>query len=69
MFSQTFCYWDKQQSAESNIIQFLNCTKDQSSHFCDCYLVSKWIFQHRLWSDEMSRRIPATTGVCRHKQL
>ena len=20
--------------------------KDQSSHFCDCFLVSKWIFQH-----------------------
>jgi len=47
--SQTFCYWDKQQSADSNIIQLhltLKCTKDQSSHFCDCFLVSKWIFQH-----------------------
>ena len=49
MLSQTFCYWDKQQSAERNIIQFhltLKCTKDQSSLFCDCLLVSKWIFQH-----------------------
>ena len=49
MLSQTFCYWDKEQSAESNIIQFhltLKCTKDQSSHFCDCCLVSKWNFQH-----------------------
>jgi len=44
MFSQKFCYWDKQQSAESNMIQFhltLKCTKGQSSHFCDCFLVSK----------------------------
>ena len=43
------CYWDKQQSAESNIIQFhltLKCSKDQSFHFCDCFSVSKWIFQH-----------------------
>jgi len=24
----------------------LKCTKDQSSHFCDCFLVSKLIFQH-----------------------
>jgi len=49
MLSQNFCYWDKQQSAESNIIQFphtLKCTKDQSSRFCDCVLCSKWIFQH-----------------------
>jgi len=49
MFSQIFCYWDKQQWAESNIIQFhltLKCTKDQSFHFCDCVLVSKWIFQY-----------------------
>ena len=46
MLSQTFCYWDKKQSADSNIIQFhltLKCTKDQSSHFCDCF---KRIFQH-----------------------
>jgi len=38
MLSQIFCYWNKQQSADSNIIQFhfiLKCTKDQSSHFCD----------------------------------
>jgi len=43
------CYWDKQQSAESNITQFhltLECTKGQSSNFFDCVLVSKWIFQH-----------------------
>jgi len=49
MLSQTFCYWDKYQSADSIIIQFhltLKCTQDQSSHFCDCFLVSKWIFQH-----------------------
>jgi len=48
MLSQTFCYWGKQQSTESNIFQFhltLQCTKDQSFHFCDCLLVSKWIFQ------------------------
>jgi len=33
MLSQTLCYWDKQQSADSNIIQLhltLKCTKDQS---------------------------------------
>jgi len=49
MLSQTFFYWDKQQSADSNIIQLhltLKCTKDQSSHFWECFLVSKWIFQH-----------------------
>jgi len=37
-------YWDKQQSVDSDIIQFhltLKCTKDQSSHFCACFLVSK----------------------------
>jgi len=39
----------EQQSADSNIIQLhliLKCTKDETSHFCDCFLVSKWIFQH-----------------------
>jgi len=49
MLSQTFCYWNKQQFADSNIIQFhltLKCTKDQSSHFSDCFLVSKLIFQY-----------------------
>ena len=49
MLSQIFCYWDKQQSAESNIIQFhltLKCTKDHCCHFCNCFLVSKWIFQN-----------------------
>ena len=49
MLSETFCYWDKQLSADSNATQFhltLKCTKDQSSHFCDCFLISKWIFQH-----------------------
>ena len=49
MLWQTFCYWGKQQSADRNVIQFhftLKCTKDQSSHFCDCFLVSKWLFQH-----------------------
>jgi len=49
MFSQSFCYCDKKQSAESNVTQFhltLKRIKDQSSHFCDCVLVSKRIFQH-----------------------
>jgi len=49
MHSQTFCYWAKQQSADSYISQFhltLKCTKDQSSHLCDCLLVLKWIFQN-----------------------
>ena len=49
MLSQTFFYWDKQQSADSDIIQLhltLKCTKDQSSHFCNCFLVSKWVFKH-----------------------
>jgi len=49
MLSQPFCNWDKQQSADSNIIQFhftLKCTKDKSSHFYDCFLVSKWLFQN-----------------------
>ena len=35
-----------------NIIQLhltLKCTKDQSSDFCDCFLVSKWIFQHYVY--------------------
>jgi len=35
MLSQTFSYWDKQQSADSKIIQFyltLKCTVDQYSH-------------------------------------
>jgi len=44
--SQTFCYWGKQQSADINIIQLhptLKCTKDQSSHFYNCFLVSKRI--------------------------
>ena len=48
MLSETFCYWEKQQSADSNIVQFhltLKSTKDQSLHFCDCFLVSKWNFQ------------------------
>jgi len=47
LLSQIFCYWDKQQSADSNTIQLhltLKCTKGQSSHFCDCFLVSNWIF-------------------------
>jgi len=49
MLSQTFRYWNKQQSVDSNIIQFhfiLKCTKDQSFHFRDSFLVSKWIFHH-----------------------
>ena len=49
MRSQTFCYWAKQQSVDSYIFQFhltLKCTKDQSSHLCDCFLVLKGIFQN-----------------------
>jgi len=49
MLTQTFCYWDKQQSADSNLIQLhltLKCMKDEPFHFCDCFLVSKWVFQH-----------------------
>jgi len=49
MLSKNVCYWDKKQSADSNVIQFhltVKCTKDQSSHFYDCFLVSKLIFQH-----------------------
>jgi len=49
MLSQIFCYWDKQQSAESNITHFhltLKCTIGQFFHFCNCVVVSKWIFQH-----------------------
>ena len=49
MLSPIFCYWGKKNSGESNIIQFhltLKCTIDHSSHFCDCVLVSKRIFQH-----------------------
>jgi len=49
MLSQIFCYWNNQQSAESILIQlhFIpKCTNDQSSHFCDCFSVSKLIFQH-----------------------
>jgi len=48
MLSQMFCYWGKQQSVDNNVIQLhltLKCTKDKSSHFCDCFLVSIWIFQ------------------------
>jgi len=50
MFSQMFGYWNKQQAADSNIIQLrfiLKCTKDQSTHFCDCFLVYKLNFQHK----------------------
>jgi len=49
MLSQTCCCWYKQQPADTNIIQLhlkLKCTKDQYFHFCDCFLVSKWVFQH-----------------------
>jgi len=49
MLSQTFCYWDKQQSADSNIIQFylaLKCTIDQSSHLHDRLLALNWTFHH-----------------------
>jgi len=49
MLLQAFRNWDKKQSADSNVIQFhltLKCMKDQSSHFCDCFLISKWILQH-----------------------
>jgi len=49
MLSQAFCFWDKQQSADSNTIQFrllLKCMKDQPSYFCDCCLASNLIFHH-----------------------
>jgi len=49
MLSQAFCCWDKQQSADFSIFQFhltMKCTEDQSCHFCDCFLVLKWIFQN-----------------------
>ena len=49
MLSQTFCYWDKQQSADSNIIQFyltLKCTIDQSFYFYHRLLASNWAFYH-----------------------
>jgi len=71
MFSQTLYYWDKEQPADSNIIQFyltLKFTKGQSSHFCDCFLVLKWILQYH---DRGLTKFDAgsTTGVSRHKQL
>ena len=49
MLSQTFCYWDKQQSPGSNIIQLyltLKWTIDQSSHFYDRLLASNWTFHN-----------------------
>ena len=49
MLLQTFCYWNKQQPADSNLILFHlthKRTKGQSSYFCDCFLIWKWIFQH-----------------------
>ena len=71
MLSQIFCYWDKQQSAESNITRFhltLKCMKDQFSHFCDCVLDSKWIFQ--LHDPRLTKFYTQDlTGVCRHKEL
>jgi len=47
--SQTFCYWDKQQSTDNIIIQFyltLQCMVDQSSHFSHCFLAPNWNFHH-----------------------
>ena len=68
MLSQTFCYWDKQQSADSNTIQFhltLKCTQDQS-----LFLSFEMSFSTlQPLSDYISRRIWATRSVCRHKQL
>jgi len=49
MLSQTFCYWNKQQFADSNTIQFyltLKCTIDQSSHFYNRLFSSNWAFHH-----------------------
>jgi len=41
MLSQAFCYWDMQQSADTNIMLYhltLKCTEDQSSHFMRLFL-------------------------------
>jgi len=48
MLSQTFCYWDKQQSADSNIIQFhlIHWNARKINLPRDCFLVSKLNFQH-----------------------
>jgi len=72
MLSQTFFYWDKQQYADSNVTQLhltLKCTKDQFSHFCDCFLLSKSVFQH--YSDCLTKFYAGFEQplVCRHKEL
>jgi len=49
MLSQTFSYWDKQQSGDNNIIQFhltLKCTKDQFLPFLRLCLSFEMNFQH-----------------------
>jgi len=50
MLSQTSCHWDKQQSADSNMIQFhltLKCTEDHIFLFLRLLLSSNWIFHQR----------------------
>ena len=67
MPSQTFGFWDKQQSADNYVFQFhltLKCTKDQSSHFSDCFLVSKWIFQHHDRGPTKFHAGPENLPVC-----
>jgi len=48
MLSQTLCYWDKQQSADSNIFQFhlIHWNARKINLPSDSFLVSKLIFQH-----------------------
>jgi len=73
MLSQTFSYWDKQQFADSNIIQFYltqKCTIDQYTHLERLFLSFELnLSPPKPRSDVISRRIRATTDVCRHKQL
>jgi len=73
MLLQTLSYWDKQQSADCNIIQLhltLKCTIDQASHLqCLFRSFELNLSPPKLRSDKISCRIRATTDVCRHKQL
>jgi len=48
MLSKTFCYWDKQQSGDSNIFQLhlIHWNARKINLPSDCFLVSKLIFQH-----------------------
>ena len=47
-FFQNYIFLDVVENTFA-LLQFhltLKCTKGQSSHFCHCVLVSKWIFKH-----------------------